>query len=158
MAFNTNPIPNRVFKGIFEIIGFIREFLESEDLSTIPDRIIVQGVDVTSDEQGNNFSLYSYNNDPDSFPVVIDVLTKTNEVVQGVLRTEAMELATKKENCRCFAFNMFIDLFYDVKRIEEFIKLVKKENGDTYKETVIVAHLKNRGLRISILKEELMCY
>jgi len=146
MKFNTSPIPKRVFKGIFEIIEYVRELTGENDLSGIPDRINLKAISIDLKESWVIFSACA----DDKMPVYIQTLVKNNNVVQGSVHCGNEGAEPVKGG---FSFDIFIDLFRDVRRIEEFVDTVKGADGSDIRQVVIAVYLNNEDMRITILKE-----
>jgi len=143
VKFITGPMPKRVFKGIFEIIGYVRELLGEDDLSRIPERIDLKAVTVESKRFGYYFTAYTGQSDPSAIHLQIPV--RNNNIVEAVLHCGNEDVNGS------YSFDANINLFYDVRRVEEFVDIVSDGDGNDVEQVVAVAYLENRGLRISVL-------
>ena len=146
-AFGGIPV-KRTFRGIFEITQLLRELIGEEDvIANIPDRIDLKAVTIrTGVSQGSTFSVCG---DEDK-PVFLRVIQKDKSTVRGILHCGDICDDLVKGS---FSFDMYIDLFCDVRRIDEFEGVVKGGDGNNYRQTVYIADLRDRGIQIAILKE-----
>ena len=138
MKFNIDPIPKRVFRGIYEIMGYVRELLGEDDLTKIPDVVFLKAVSIEAKDRGYYFQACT----GDDALVSLQVQEKSNSIVQGILHCGSLTKSVEG----AYSLDMNIDLFRDVRRVEEFVDVVNDA-----RQTVVVAYLENRGLRISIL-------
>jgi len=126
--------PVRVYSGIYEISKYIRELLGNDDLSKIPERIDLEAVKI--ENMKNALYFYSFPDPGDNTPYY-RVLEKNNNVVDGVLCCGGCD--------KDYSLSMQIDLFRDVRRIEEY-------EGDGGR--VIKVYLSNKDICVYIVRKD----